>query len=153
MWSSDALWRHRPGSTLAQLMACCLRAPCHYLNQCWLIISKVQWQTRQKIAPLKSCPDPLRTNKLIQKQTLTPSHWQWSYVSVALTLSVQRLSYHSLIRSISWLLLSWLLASPGHQQPRYWLCEIGKFLSFTRKDFNYRGTCVMSLWKNDRNCK
>ena len=29
------------GSTLAQVMACCLMAPSHYLNQCWLIISKV----------------------------------------------------------------------------------------------------------------
>ena len=24
-------------------MACCLTAPSHYLNQCWLIISKVLW--------------------------------------------------------------------------------------------------------------
>ena len=24
-------------------MACCLTAPSHYLNQCWLIITKVQW--------------------------------------------------------------------------------------------------------------
>ena len=24
-------------------MACCLRAPSHYLNQCWLIISQVFW--------------------------------------------------------------------------------------------------------------
>ena len=24
-------------------MACCLTAPSHYLNQCWLNISKVQW--------------------------------------------------------------------------------------------------------------
>ena len=31
------------GSTLAQVMACCLRAPSHYLNQCWLITSMVQW--------------------------------------------------------------------------------------------------------------
>ena len=38
---SDAIWRHRSGSTLAQVMACCLTAPSHYLNQCWLIISKV----------------------------------------------------------------------------------------------------------------
>ena len=34
---SDAIWRHRSGSTLAQVMACCLTAPSHYLNQCWLI--------------------------------------------------------------------------------------------------------------------
>ena len=38
---SDAIWRQRPGSTLAQVIACCLTAPSHYLNQCWLIISKV----------------------------------------------------------------------------------------------------------------
>ena len=32
-------WRHRSGSTLAQVMACNLTTPSHYLNQCWLIIS------------------------------------------------------------------------------------------------------------------
>ena len=37
---SDAIWRPLSGSTLAQAMACCLMAPNHYLNQCWLIISK-----------------------------------------------------------------------------------------------------------------
>ena len=26
-------------------MACCLMAPSHYLNQCWLIISEVQWHS------------------------------------------------------------------------------------------------------------
>ena len=36
---SDPIWRLRSGSTLAQVMACCLTAPSHYLNQCWLIIS------------------------------------------------------------------------------------------------------------------
>ena len=38
---SDKIWRHRCGSTLAPVMACCLTAPSHYLSQCWLIISKV----------------------------------------------------------------------------------------------------------------
>ena len=41
LWPSDAIWRQRSGSILAQVMACCLTAPSHYLNQCWLIISKV----------------------------------------------------------------------------------------------------------------
>ena len=36
LWPSDATWRQRSGSTLAQVMACCLTAPSHYLNQCWL---------------------------------------------------------------------------------------------------------------------
>ena len=38
----------RFGSKLAQLMARCLTAPNHYLNQCWLIISEVLWQFRRK---------------------------------------------------------------------------------------------------------
>ena len=38
---SDAIWQQRTGSTLAQVMACCLMAPSHYLNQCWLIIFTV----------------------------------------------------------------------------------------------------------------
>ena len=42
LWPNDAIWRHRSGSTLAQVMACCLTAPSHHLNQCWLIISKIQ---------------------------------------------------------------------------------------------------------------
>ena len=45
LWPSDAIWRHISGSTLAQVMACCLTAPSHYLNQCWLIISEVRWQS------------------------------------------------------------------------------------------------------------
>ena len=34
----------RFGSTLTQVMAWCLTAPSHYLNQCWLI-SKVLWHS------------------------------------------------------------------------------------------------------------
>ena len=37
---------------------------------------------------------------------------------------------------VSWLLMPWLLASPGHQHPWYWLCRIGKSLFYIRKDFN-----------------
>ena len=44
----EAIWRDRYETTLAQVMACCLTAPSHYLNQCWLIIKDhegVQWQS------------------------------------------------------------------------------------------------------------
>ena len=37
--SSDTIWRRLFWSTLAQVMARCMIAPSHYLNQCWLIIS------------------------------------------------------------------------------------------------------------------
>ena len=45
LWPSDAIWRQRSRSTLAQVMACWLTAPSHYLNQCWLIITKVLWHS------------------------------------------------------------------------------------------------------------
>ena len=45
LWPGDAIWRHGTRSTLAQVMACCLTAPSHYLNQCWLIFSKVHWHS------------------------------------------------------------------------------------------------------------
>ena len=47
LWPSDAIWWHRSGPTLAQVMACCLTAPSHYLNQCWLIISEVLWHSHK----------------------------------------------------------------------------------------------------------
>ena len=43
LWPSDAIWWQRSGSTLAQVMACCLMTPCHYLNQWWLITKCALW--------------------------------------------------------------------------------------------------------------
>ena len=71
-------------------------------------------------------------------------------VSLILTLNGQGLSYLSLTRSISWLLMSWFLASWGHQHQWHWLCRIGKFLSYMRK---ISTVCVYSLWRNYINCK
>ena len=31
---NEGTWRHRSGSTSAQVMACCLMAASHYLKQC-----------------------------------------------------------------------------------------------------------------------
>ena len=45
LWPSDAIWRQRTGSPLSQAMVCCLMAPSHYLNQCWIIISEVFWHS------------------------------------------------------------------------------------------------------------
>ena len=47
MRPSDAIWRQWSWTTLAQVMACCLTAPSHYLNQCWLIIRGVLWHTSE----------------------------------------------------------------------------------------------------------
>ena len=52
----------------------------------------------------------------------------------------------SLTRSISWLLMPWLLISPGHQQPWFWLCRIGRLLSYLRKDFKYLRHINVEKW-------
>ena len=62
LWPSDTIWWHKSGSTLAQVMACCLMAPSHYLNQCWLIISKVQWHSSE-------CK--------FTRDSSAISHWNW----------------------------------------------------------------------------
>ena len=76
---SDTIRQQRSGSTSAQVMACCLTAPSHYLNQYWLINTKVLWhssegiimrrsedanKTRMKFEVLKSHPDLPGTNEL-----------------------------------------------------------------------------------------
>ena len=40
-------YRDRFGSILAWVMSCCLTAPSHYLNQCWLAINKIHWHSFQ----------------------------------------------------------------------------------------------------------
>ena len=62
------------------------------------------------------------------------------------TIDVRGPSYLGLTRSISWLLMPWLLTSPGHQQPWYWQCRKGRFLSYLRKDFNYLRHSNVEKW-------
>ena len=47
LWLGDAIWHLRSWSTLIQVMAWCLMAPSHYLNQCWLTINKILWRSFQ----------------------------------------------------------------------------------------------------------
>ena len=47
-WPSDTIWLHISGSTLVQVMTCCLMAPRHYLNQRSLIISEVPWHEPER---------------------------------------------------------------------------------------------------------
>ena len=41
LWPSEAMWLHKTGATLVQVMPCCLTTPSHYLNQYLLITSEV----------------------------------------------------------------------------------------------------------------
>ena len=60
LWPSDVIWRWRSWSTLGQIMACCLTAPSHYLNQCSLTISMVQWHLPQGVSQEIAQPSTTR---------------------------------------------------------------------------------------------
>ena len=68
------------------------------------------------------------------------NHWQHDLLCNSL-FGRQLHRYLGLTGSISQLLMSWLLASPGHQQPWYWLWG------------TITTTCVVSMWRNDIKCK
>ena len=72
------------------------------------------------------------------------------YNNTLITLNMRGPSYLGLTRSISWLLMLWLLVSPGHPEQWYWLCRIGRSLSYLRK---VSTTCVISIRSNDVYCK
>ena len=79
LWPSAAIRRHKSGSTLAQVMACCLTAPSHYLNQCWLIIIKVLWHSSEGIIMRRS-KDTNQQNKIenyIFRITFRSPRGQW----------------------------------------------------------------------------
>ena len=45
LWPNDVIWWHGSRSTFSQVMACCLTASSHYLNQCCLLISEGLWHS------------------------------------------------------------------------------------------------------------
>ena len=46
LWPSDVIWHQGSCLALVQVIkACCLKAPSHCLNQLWLIITGVQWNS------------------------------------------------------------------------------------------------------------
>ena len=52
LWARSALVNTK--STLNQVMTCCLRAPSHYLNQCWVFTKEVLWhppKSKHRFAP------------------------------------------------------------------------------------------------------
>ena len=77
LWPSDAIQRYKYLPTMAQVMACCLTAPSHYLNQYWLLIDRVQWHspegsnTRLKITSLKFNSKLPGANELTCNQILS----------------------------------------------------------------------------------
>ena len=87
----------------------------------------------------KLLPEPMLTK-------MSDAIWHQDEV---LALNVRGPSYIGLTRSMSWLLMPWLLTSPtspGHQQPWYWLYRICRSLSYLRKDSKYLCDINVEEW-------
>ena len=148
MWPSDAIWWYKSGSTLARVMAWCRQAvPADgtkplpesmwtYHQRCFVAFT---WEIRSEdqinffltmskwFANIFWYLCYFRFQLSSLKLELADKRQPVSYgAQVILTLNVRGPSYLGLTRSISWLLMPWLLTSPGHQQPWYWLCRICK---------------------------
>ena len=76
---SDAIWRQKSGTTLPQVMACCLTAPSHYLNQCWLIIRKVQWCSSEDNFISNTTEIILKMIYKIFHSNLPVNNWHYSH--------------------------------------------------------------------------
>ena len=66
--------------------------------------------------------------------------------SLSSTLLVLNLVCSEITLSISLLLMPWLLVSPGHQQPWYWLCRTNRSLSSSVEDFNDLEWGILNLF-------
>ena len=81
LWPDDAIWLHGTRPTLVQVMACCLTAPSHYLNQCWLIIGEMPWHSSEGII-VRRCEDTIQWNKIENcsfKMASSSPRGQWNW--------------------------------------------------------------------------
>ena len=125
LWhSGDAIWWHKTGLKLAQVMACCLLTPSHY----WTIAhsSSVTFtDISHSRAILREIPQSSST-KIQLKITYHKFHSNLPGINELKRLGSSNLSKRmiNLFRaefisaniSGCW----WLLSSPGHHQPWYW---------------------------------
>ena len=123
------------GSMLFQVMTSCLfgakPSPKPMLTYC-------QWELQWNFEVLYI------SFKKMQLKML-PANCQPFCSGLILSLLLLKLEYSGRTGPIPWLLMAWLLVSPGHQQPWYWPCTINMFLSVRRKNFN--NLCHLSFEK------
>ena len=132
-WPSDTIWRHRFGSILVQEIGCCRQLPKPGLTYHQLSLATC---TLEQFHRKCSWIQTVKWMRKICFKNYCTSPGGHPGANV-LTLNVRGPSYLGLTRSISWLLMPWLLTAPGHQQPWYWLCRLCMSWSYLRKDFKY----------------
>ena len=78
----------------------------------------------------------VRYQYVARKISICEIVWTFRNWCTKLSVLLRKPEYSGRNKSIPWLLIPWLLASPVHQKPLYSLCRINRSLSFMRKDSN-----------------
>ena len=74
LWPSVIISWHRSESTLAKVIACCLTAPSHYLNQCWILNNEILWHSLE--SNFKTSTEALNLCDEFETYTFkTPQRW------------------------------------------------------------------------------
>ena len=78
LWQCENIWQ-KSGWTLVEIMTCCLTAPSHYLNQCWLLICGAQYHSldgnyKRDVSAINHYN---KFETCISKITLTSSRVHW----------------------------------------------------------------------------
>ena len=99
---SDAIWRQWSWTTLAQVMACCLMAPSHYLNQCWLIIRGVLWHTSESsfAGIAQGIDSGYEFEKYILKNIFKSPRGQW--VNIVFSISSAEMLHQQYAKWVIW---------------------------------------------------
>ena len=117
-------------------------------NRDFMVVSICQHQaitqTSHKSLSIRSLRNKLQWNyQKYQSATISlepdqPLFMKNLFIEFSLTvmLPTWRPKFPLFTRSIPWLLMTWLLALPGHQQPWLWMCRMNAYLSSSLKDFN-----------------
>ena len=90
---NDAIWRQWSWTALAQVVACCLMAPSHYLNQCWLI-----------------------TTELINThgRTIPFQYWYLSHAVTKISLNITYSKFYLNLPGTNELIYKWIIAHISH---------------------------------------
>ena len=101
--ASDSIWSQRFDSALVQLMACCLIAQSHYLNQCWLLINEVvfRWEHASSLWVPKLLISLITVKNILSK--LLPHLPGANELKTISMLAVLKLAYFKKSKSMSWL--------------------------------------------------
>ena len=137
LWPSDAIWRQGSRSTLVQVMACCLTAPSHYLNQCWLIITKVQrCSSEGNFAWDITGISHWKSLKIIFSNILLKFPRGQSVNYIVAQLFIHYIDHHHYNHLLPW--LTWLLVTtPKRNELYYSITDCNWFLD------DYNGKCAL----------